>query len=140
MKGSPQDAQINPKKYRLLKSILRKLVVIANMHVCSSFLDKLNVDKNSLILLCKRLNIRGYSNKNKDALKELIVNFLKNQNKIQRSQSGSSLEPYNIDLKKSIRRTNSLPNINKLSSDISNVSKVQLFNDNEVTLMIKRYF
>lgn len=93
-------------------------------------IDKL--DKNSLILLCKKLNIRGYSNKNKDALKELIMNYLKNQKKLTRSQSGSSLEPYNIDLKKSIRRTNSLPNMNKLqSSDVSNVSKGSLFNDNE---------
>ena len=33
-------------------------------------IDKL--DKNSLILICKKLNIRGYSNKNKDVLKEIL--------------------------------------------------------------------
>ena len=32
-------------------------------------IDKL--DKNSLILICKKLNIRGYSNKNKD--KEILA-------------------------------------------------------------------
>ena len=42
-------------------------------------IDKL--DKNSLILICKKLNIRGYSNKNKDVLKEMIMTFLKNQKK-----------------------------------------------------------
>ena len=95
-------------------------------------IDKL--DKHSLILLCKRLNIRGYSNKNKDALKELIMNFLKYQKKLQSSASGSSLEPYNIDLKKSIRRTNSLPDLNKYSSLNTNnvyVSKSHIFNDND---------
>ena len=32
--------QINPKKYRLLKSILQKLVVDANIHVDISYADR----------------------------------------------------------------------------------------------------
>lgn len=52
-------------------------------------IDKL--DKNSLILICKKLNIRGYSNKNKDVLKEMIMTFLKNQKKLRKTQSTSNI-------------------------------------------------
>lgn len=89
-------------------------------------IDKL--DKNSLILLCKKLNIRGYSNKNKEAIKELILTFLKNKKKLNRSQSVSNLAP--VDLKKSVKRSNSLPNLNKLDNQTNIVNSV-VFNDNE---------
>ena len=89
-------------------------------------IDKL--DKNSLILLCKKLNIRGYSNKNKESIKELILTFLKNKKKLNRSQSVSNLAP--VDLKKSVKRSNSLPNLNKLENQ-SNIVNSVVFNDNE---------
>ena len=57
-------------------------------------IDKL--DKNSLILLCKKLNIRGYSNKNKETIKEMILTFLRNKKKLNRSQSVSNVASLRI--------------------------------------------
>ena len=82
-------------------------------------IDKL--DKNSLILICKKLNIRGYSNKNKDVLKEMIMTFLKNQKKMRKTQSTSNINAnindnsgVTVNTKvnhKNITRSNSMPNL-----------------------------
>lgn len=87
-------------------------------------IDKL--DKNSLILLCKKLNIRGYSNKNKETLKEMIMTFLKNQKKLRKTQSTSNI---NSTVKKTnIRRSNSTPILNSHMKNTTQSDQYQTIN------------
>lgn len=88
-------------------------------------IDKL--DKNSLILLCKKLNIRGYSNKNKDVLKEMIMTFLKNQKKMRKTQSTSNIANGN---QTNIRRSNSMPNLTSHMKNTTPSNPQQIHNIN----------
>ena len=104
------------------------------------------LDRNSLIQLCKKLQIPGYSNnfnkpyKNKSELKTIIIKYIKEHKKLKRSNSVSNSQPSvsgnhnqtnqnyensnaKLHRSKSLNNINSRDNLN-IQTDRSNISNL----------------
>ena len=91
------------------------------------------LDRNSLIQICKKLEIPGYSSnfnnpyKNKETLKMVIINYIKTQKKLKRSNSLSSVNQTNkpklLNKSKSLSQINSKDNLS-IQTNISNMGNL----------------